>query len=429
MVATSENNRRSRLATRGGGANPLLQYVPDFLAAMIILFMPMRLFGIGPVTALIWISCAGLLIAYRRQTFARTMLHWWPLMLMPMMLFLSFIWSDAPGISARYGFQAMITCILGVFLANVLSPTRFAIAMCLGMLVFCVASVIDGRQGLSETGMVLVGLTGSKNSMAFAANMLLSASVAVLFLPGMHRVLRLLAGFGAVLGVYLVMITASVTAVILSIALVCLFVAMCVMQRFSPAARAATIIVALAVISPLAFASDEITEMVHTFMREVLHKDPVSMTGRSYFWARADELISQRPLLGYGFQAIWMGDSSDTLGLLRAAGVSDGRTFNFHHTYRQAAVDIGLIGAGMLVVALIASVIAAIRQFILTPTVATSFAFSFLMITLAKSFTELIIGAFTLQTVLLFACCTYAFWRPQTQGQPVRRPPARSAAY
>ncbi|MCR6645552.1 MAG: O-antigen ligase family protein [Terricaulis sp.] len=406
--------------------NPAMEYLPDLLVMLIILFLPMRLFGVGPLTVLIWMGCGALLIVLRYVTFGRTLIKWWPLLLMPLILCASFIWSDAPGISLRYGFQVLLTCLLGVFLAHVLSPTRFAIAMFAGMLVFCVASILDGRQGVAETGLVLIGLTGSKNSMAFAANMLISAAAAMLFLPKLPAWSRALGAVGLLIGAYIVAITASATAVVLSFAIVAIFTVMCFMQRFTPAARAITIVGVLVLLSPLAFATNEITAMIHEFMREVLNKDPENLTGRTYLWNRADDLIAQRPLLGYGFQAIWLSDSSETLGLLRWAGVADGRTFNFHHTYRQLAVDVGIIGSGVFVVTLLICIGAAIRQFILMPSVATSFVFSFFLITLVKSFTEVIVVAFSAQTLLLFVCCVYAFWTPPSSRAPAA--PARTQA-
>ncbi|MES1156685.1 MAG: O-antigen ligase family protein [Alphaproteobacteria bacterium] len=426
MAISSRETRQARIAIRRPAANPALEYLPDFLVAMIIMFMPMRLFGTGPLTTLIWIACALLLIAYRPIPLGRTLLNWWPLLLVPIMMLLSFIWSEAPGISFRYGLQVLLTCVLGVYLARVLPPARLAVAMFLGMLVFCIASIIGGQKGPSDTGMVLIGFTGSKNAMGYAANMLVSAAAAVIFLPNMGPRMRLLGVVGILVGGYVVAVSASATAVLLSFAIVALFAVMCGMQRFSPAARVVTIVAVAAVGSLFVVAGDDISNAIDSFVRDVLHKDPETLTGRSYLWAQADDLISRRPLLGYGYQAIWLGDSSDSIGLLRWANITDGRSFNFHNTYRQIAVDIGLIGVGIFVATLVVSLIAAMRQFILTPTVATSFTFAFLLTTLAKSFTELVVGTFSAPTLLLFACCTYAFWRPP-QPQTAKAPVSRSA--
>lgn len=410
--------------------NPLQEYLPDVLAGSILFFMSMSktAFGLGPIPAMIWIGCTALLMVYRRADLGATFFRWWPLLLAPLMAFLSFIWSELPDISARYGFQVLMTAFVGVFIARTLPPHRFALAMFVGMFIFCILSIASGRQGPAASGMVLIGLTGSKNAMALCAHMLLASSVATMFLPRIAPILRVMALAGFAIGAYIVATTDSASAVVLSFGGVMLLIAMCVMQRFSPTGRIATIVIGVLLLSPMAFVTHEINEGVATFTRDVLHKDP-SLTGRTYLWDIADTLIARKPFLGYGFQAMWMGESTETIGILRLTGQTDGRAFNFHHTYRQVAVDIGLIGAGVLVMTILAALYSGARQFVMAPMVATSFLFSLLLLQLAKSFTELIFVAFSPHTLVFFACMAYAFWRPplpQTpRPAPVRRAPRR----
>jgi exopolysaccharide production protein ExoQ len=405
--------------------NPLLEYLPDILFGAILFFMSMSktAFGLGPIPAMTWIGCTGLLMVYRRADLGATFFRWWPLLLAPLLALLSFTWSELPDISARYGFQVLLTAFVGVFIARTLPPHRFALAMFVGMFVFCLLSIASGRQGAAATGQVLIGLTGSKNAMAFCATMLLASAMATMFLPRVAPIMRVMAFIGAGVGAFIVATTDSASAVVLSFVAAAMFIGMCVMQRFSPAGRVATILVGVLLLSPMAFATHEIDEGVATFTRDVLHKDP-SLTGRTYLWDIADELIARKPFLGYGFQAMWMGESTETIGILRLTGQADGRAFNFHHTYRQVAVDIGLIGAGILVVTIFAALLSGVRQFVATPMVATSFVFTLLLMALAKSFTELIFVAFSPHTMVFFACLAYAFWRPPT-AHPRPQQPAR----
>jgi exopolysaccharide production protein ExoQ len=192
---------------------------------------------------------------------------------------------------------------------------------------------------------------------------------------------------------------------------VTLFIGLLTLQRLRPGGRIGAIVALVIVSSPIVALLPEISQLIDDFIVNVLRKDP-GLTGRAALWARAEDLIARRPLLGYGFQAIWLGDSSDTIGLLRATGQRDGRAFNFHNTYRQFAVDTGLVGMGVLIAILVVSLLAAVRQYIVRPTVATTFFFVFLILALARSHTEVQLVAFSVFTLLFFVCLTYAFWRP-----------------
>ena len=71
-------------------------------------------------------------------------------------------------------------------------------------------------------------------------------------------------------------------------------------------------------------------EIFNNFITNVLHKD-ITFTGRTYLWAHAFELISMRPILGYGGYFV--------------AGRSPlfGRLYPVHTTYLQVLVDGGVI--------------------------------------------------------------------------------------
>jgi exopolysaccharide production protein ExoQ len=172
------------------------------------------------------------------------------------------------------------------------------------------------------------------------------------------------------------------------------------------------VVLGVLIATPLVALAPEITDAVNHFLVDVLGKDP-TLTGRTYLWARADEFIALHPVLGHGYQVLWLSDSADTTGLLRWAHVSDGRAFNFHHTYRQVAVDIGLVGLGVFIATLAASGIALARKYVVTPSVASTFFLTMFILLLATGFTELIVNTFSTHTILLYVCMGYAFWRPK----------------
>lgn len=67
--------------------------------------------------------------------------------------------------------------------------------------------------------------------------------------------------------------------------------------------------------------------------------DVTTLTGRTFIWRAAAELISERPFLGYGF-----GAGGAALEDYYAAGVAGWRTFNTHNGFLQAQLDLGVVG-------------------------------------------------------------------------------------
>lgn len=404
-----------------------LVHLTEITVFLIVVFITNRLPSVAKISTFGWLGLLAFLFVVRRVELSAVLLRWWPLLLAPLLAFLSFIWSDYPSIPARYGFQLLLTAFAGVFLARCLSPSRMLTVLFLAMFVFCLLSVLIGRQGMSQEGLVLIGLVGSKNQMSFMGYVLLFSAFGALFDAKQHRIVRLLAPLAMALGGYIVATTVSATTLVMTVASIGLFIALCIPQRLKPGGRIGAIVGIAVVCSPLVVLIPEITQLINDFIIHVLHKDP-GLTGRAALWARAEDLIAQRPVLGYGFQAIWLGNSSETLGLLRATGQLDGRVFNFHNTYRQFAVDTGLFGMVVVIATFSIATLAAARQYVMRPTVATTFFFVFLLLTLARTHTEVLLVPFSTPTVLLFICLTYAFWRP-APGWSDEAAPAQPAGF
>jgi exopolysaccharide production protein ExoQ len=407
-----------------------LEQLTAIAAFVLLLCITNRLPSIGKLTTLAWLGVVVLLMVVRRVELSATVIRWWPLLLAPLLASISFFWSDYPSISARYGFQLLLTAFAGVFLARTMTPSRFLCVFFLMALCFCALSVASGRQGFASEGAVLIGLLGSKNQMSYIGYVLLFTALGVLLDGNQHRTVRLLSPFGAALGGYIVMVTGSATAVVLSALSVPLFVGLCALHRLPPGGRIGVMAALVIIASPLVALTPEITRLMNDFLVNVLHRDP-GLTGRDVLWAYADDLIARRPLLGYGFQSIWLSGSTDTQGLLQMFGQRDGRVFNFHNTYRQFAVDTGLIGMAVLIASFAVAVLAAMRQYIVRPSVATTFFFVLLLLTLCRSHTEVLVVAFAAPTLYLYAGLVYAFWRPDTGwgDEPAHAAPPRAQAY
>jgi exopolysaccharide production protein ExoQ len=420
-----------------------IEHFSEIAFVLIILLITVRVPQFSKFTTAAWLGVAALLAVARRTEVALVLLRWWPLLLAPLVAAVSFIWADVPSIALKYGLQLLATAFIGVLLARCLPPSKLVTALFLAMFAFCLMSIASDRQGISTQGAVWIGLVGSKNQMAFMGYLLAFSAFATAFNPLAPRLVRLMTLPGFAVGAYVVSITASATAVLMTAGCLAVFAALLVLQRLTPAGRVGIVFAVVAVASPIALLMPEIERGVTDFIINVLHKDP-GLTGRDYLWARADELIAMKPILGHGFQTFWLGNSPESVALLRTAGIADPRSFNFHNTFRQFAVDTGFLGLSVLVATLAAALLAGLRQLAVRPTLATTFCFTFLVSNMARMHTEVLLVTFSVHTVLIFVCLTYAFWRPQpgweedpvyapidphTNGRPTQAPAPLSPRY
>jgi exopolysaccharide production protein ExoQ len=397
------------------------QLLPEAAAALYVLCMTAQLSDFGSLVVLLQIAIFGLLVASRPAESLQIFLRWWPLLLTPIIAFASFTWSAIPAETARYGFQLLFTAFIGVLLASFLPIHRFVIMVFIAMMAFCLMSVASGRMGHSAEGMVLIGFTGSKNQMALAGFTLFISALAAFMLRQTPRLTRLAAGVGILLGLVILLITKSASAVVLAAVCGPGLIAIYLTQRMTPAARAAIFIVAALIAIPIVFMAPEIEAGINDFLYNSMGKD-LTLTGRTVLWEKAIDLIARRPVEGVGYYGFWLGDSLEARIIMFDHGIGDGRAFHFHNTYLQMAVDTGLIGAISFAGAMAAILFAGIRQYLLHPTTATSFALIMFLGIAVLSFTEQVLAPMLPRTLFLYACAVYLFAKPPPPPQPT---PAR----
>lgn len=394
----------------------LLSYLPEIATFLLLNFFATQMPEIGKFIILGGFAVTGLLMLRYSRVFVDVLLRWWWLLALPILSVASAMWSDEPAISARYASQFLYTCFVGVVLARMLKPDRYIVVLLVALFVFCLLSIASGRMGSSATGLVLIGLTGAKNQMAYIAQLLLMSAIAVLAMRNVARPIRWLAMAALPLGLILVIGTNSATALLMAVFGSALLLALWFAQHLTSGGRIGLVVFAILVITPLTALTPEITAIVDEFLYDTLDKDP-TLTGRTLLWERADMLIAQRPLLGFGYQSIWLGDSTETIALKRLTGIEDGRLFHFHHQFRQIAVDTGFLGAFAFLAALIAIGWAYLRRIFVAPDISTSFFFVLFALLVARTFTDVIVVPFGLHTLFFFASGVYAFWKPEHAAQ------------
>ena len=73
----------------------------------------------------------------------------------------------------------------------------------------------------------------------------------------------------------------------------------------------------------------------------------LSLTGRTDLWKIALQEIAARPILGAGFQAVWVPGNPLAEALWQEFGIETRTGFHFHNAYLSNAVEIGVTGAAL----------------------------------------------------------------------------------
>ncbi|MFN3513201.1 MAG: O-antigen ligase family protein [Phenylobacterium sp.] len=400
--------RLARAASAPFQLNPNHPLVLQALVTAVLALMSIQ--TLGAISTLLQILLVLLVAAIRWRELLANAPRLWPFAIFPLLAVASAVWSTAPEVSFRYGLQFAFTALAGLIAAASLGPNRFLGALYVANLIVVFGSLVSGRYGMSMEGPVMIGLTGSKNQMAFASQLALSAAVAVFFDRTQPAWMRWSAPIGAVTALGLLVQANSASGILTAIGAAAVFVGLMSIRGLKPGARLGVVLLGLAVATPAVVAKDAIVEQAQRISTTVFKKDP-TLTGRTYLWMHADRLIAQRPAIGHGYRAIWLGNSTTTQGLLRWANLKSGHGFNFHNTYKEVTVDLGYVGLAVFVVTIGAIGLLSLAAFLREATIAAAFFFTTYLSLMARTFTELMIGPFGLATLLLFAFGGYAVLR------------------
>jgi len=379
----------------------------DPFAALLVALLCMQALGRAVLAAELAVIALLLVSRWRDlpDIVARTAL----LLLLPGLAMLSATWSPLPLISLRYGVQLLLTVLASLMLARFVPARRLALIVFAGTMIASLAGIASGRTGVTAEGPVLIGFAGSKNQMGYIALFWLIASVAVLLDRERRGWLRLVA-LGAIPVAALVIVQShATTALVLAIAGTAAFLVLLAFARMPRGARLFALFAGLLGAIWLSAAAPQIEQGIDRFRSDVLLKDD-TLTGRTRLWEQADTLIAQAPVIGHGYRAIWMGEIG--AGLLARAQQSDPRGFHFHDTLREIAVDFGVVGLAVFVLGLAVACARLAWLMVLAPQPFLAFAGAILLLVGLRMRTELIVGPFLIDTVLLYAALGIALFAP-----------------
>lgn len=422
MVAVAATKRRN---ARYSDSRAGFEFLPvEPLATALVFCLCIQ--SLGTPVVLAELALLGALLTIRWREAWRLLCASFPFLLLPLLAVASAAWSDVPSISFRYGLQLLITVVMGAAIAWTVPLPRIPVIVFIGTGLATLLGIASGRTGASLEGEVLIGLAGSKNQIGYISLFWLSSALCVAGSSRSGWILRIAAVLSLVPAIYMIWQAHATTALVSAIAAVGILGVLATASLLSTGGRLFCLCALALLLLPAAAALPQIEGYADHIRSDVLQKD-AGLTGRTLLWQSADELIARRPVTGYGYKAIWMGEEG--VGLLARNGQTDGRAFHFHDTIRELRVDLGIPGLVLFLVPLAYAFIRLAPLLVAQVTPTRAFLAVTLLLIGLRLRTELEVGPFLVDTVLLYVALAGISRMPIGQAPPRRartRMPIRS---
>jgi exopolysaccharide production protein ExoQ len=320
----------------------------------------------------------------------------------------SIAWSVVPDLSARYAAELTLTAVGALIIARSVTPRDFMSALLCAYFLSDVASVFVGKFTWNAGSLAMIGAFGSKNAFSAVQAIFFLTSCWVLVDGRQGVLLRCLALLGMLICPLLLIAGRSADAVA-PVALAVSFTLLLFGTGWLPRRQRITLLCAggalIAGLFSIAFIfSDTIMGQLLT----VTGKD-VTLSGRTYMWARASEFMRVDPLLGTGYGGFWFQGNPYAEELWAHFGITGRGGFNFHNLWYEMGVELGYIGIASAAVTLLSISTRAIRSVAHYPGPEAMFLLGYVMIIDMRSLLEVeILSQFSLPWVLLIAAGVYA---------------------
>ncbi|MEI4234897.1 O-antigen ligase family protein [Roseovarius sp. D22-M7] len=311
----------------------------------------------------------------------------WVVLLFPTWCLISVLWAVDPVDAFKHALYLFLTLIICFQVAATLSARQIMHAVCIAASVIALVHLFVAY-GLGRGDL---GIFPSKNTMGKTMVILWVVTFAVFLDPGTRWLFRLSSLGMASIAAWLAGASNSATAVLLVLASALLLIAGAVILRggLLRASRLAILFFSLGLVlsAALAILPYQQVEPVDAVLSH-FNKDS-TLTGRTVLWQYAENEIREHPLLGVGAGGFWRYQESPLVQKIYFEfykGPWD--NFNFHNSYYEIAVHQGLIGLGIMMLALSWGVFMIGRWAITDGSMPAIYIFSYMMLVLARTMTE-----------------------------------------
>lgn len=260
---------------------------------------------------------------------------------------LSGVWSQAPRASVEFGICLLVDTAFAFYLCVRLRPSqRLELLMLVGWIVIVLSIVlgavfpeygVDRRDALGAWQGVFI----HKNRCALTICFLIPAGF---YVPARTSLSKLLRFSYISAGLFLLVMTQSRTGWIVALGLGLYISMSALISRFptGDTGVVATVALMVSVIIMVFVLSN------WNYIALFLGKDP-TLTGRTNIWTLVWNSISQRPMLGYGYKAFWMGLHGESANIsLRDSWIVPGA----HNGILDLWLQLGALGVSLFIASL-----------------------------------------------------------------------------
>lgn len=388
----------------------------DGLFALTLMTPMLFILQFGSRGAAVLSALTPIYVLIRRDQIARSLPARGFLFIIPALAYLSTLWSTARFETLKYATELLITMIAGLLFSSARNQESVLRGLMLAFLIYVGVSITHGGfvvVGVGAGGEAFAGLTGSKNLMANIAStgLIVSMTVAIISVQRRDWIWLPVAGAAIAAELYCVGAARSAGALVgVAMALVTILGLTPLVYAGRPVRAWITGMTAL-LIGVMGLNFQVLADGLMGLSAHLLNKDS-TLTGRTYLWYRAGDLIRARPVLGRGFHTFWLQGNIDAEGMWRFFGITGRGGFSFHNTFIEILVSLGWAGLIVIGLVVLAGVAALVRRFVQRPTLPLVFWMALLLYQLARTPIETIgIDPFDFSTALMFGALGAAFHR------------------
>ena len=369
--------------------SPVIDIVIVALPFVAILFNRL----LGPIAPLLVLSTTPLYILLRWERLYGVLKSSWLLLLLPLFALASVFWSDEPARTLRYGFLYFLTVLPAIFIGAGCSREALLKGIFIAFAIYMFMSLPFGRwvSWGGPGGRAFAGLLGSKNASGDIAGLTVLCATTIIFWSVERKHFVWLATAVAVLfcGLFTLWASKATGALVATILAFPCLILWILSRNVKTEVRTAIfmlgILVVVGAVSTMTFWMEPVFEA----LLESSGKD-AGLTGRDVLWQKADQLISERPFLGGGYNAFWVHNNLDAEYLWREMSISTRQGFNFHNTPRDILVDLGFVGLGLFVLVVLYAASRLILRAMLDPSFSGILCCTLLVFESPRIFFELI---------------------------------------
>jgi exopolysaccharide production protein ExoQ len=407
-----------------------LQIDADGVFAFALVLPMLFMVQLGALGAAMVAGLVPIYLFVRRRQLTRVMIPRAFLFVIPVFALFSVVWSEAPKESFKYAAELAITVIAGLLLSSARNQEAVVRGLALAFLTYIAVSLVSGGTvaiGVGAGGEAFSGLTSSKNLLADIAStgLIISIAMIAMAIRGRHW-LWVAIGAVAVLLQFQAVVGARSAGALLGLGIgVSAMLGLLVLIAAGKVVRAWLTSVLAIVLLAVGLSYRWLAATMIAVGANLFDKDP-TLTGRTYLWYRAADLIQEKPMLGRGYYAFWLQGNTDAEGLWRYFGIDNRGGFTFHNTLVDILVTLGWSGAVVFIATVLIGTVFLIRKFVQRPTLALVMWVSIFLYQLARTPIETIgLAPFYFSTMLAFAALGAAFGRvrpPRPPRAPYTRP-------